>query len=198
MKQEKASIGRVTRSSTLGFVGVVRLPWPDVPTFGSFCRAEAQRGQSWVIGLIYDISIEDDAFARQVAAADSLTPEQLADTRFNRQVPVEFSALAVGYQNGSDLYYSLPPQPPLTLAPIHAMSSGEVCSFTERLDFIPLILSAVEVPADELIAASLRLATAARSENERRAFLVRAGAECARLLPHDLVRLSKLLRSLGA
>lgn len=198
MKQEQAYIGRVTRSSTLGFVGAVRLPEPDMPAFGSFCRAEAQRGQSWVIGLIYDISIEDDAFARQVATADSLTPEQLADTQFNRQVPVEFSALAVGFQNGRTISYSLPPQPPLTLAPIHPMASDELVRFTESLGFIPLVLAADEVPADELIAASLRLAAAARPGSERRGFLVRAGAECARLLPRDLVRLGRLLRSLGS
>src|SRR3972149_2772638 len=96
MPQEQAPVGGVTRSSTRGFVGAVRLPEPEIPVFGLFCRAEAQRGQSAVIGLIYNISIEDDAFARQVATAEGITPEQLADTRFNRQGPGAFHRPARG------------------------------------------------------------------------------------------------------
>jgi hypothetical protein len=189
-------IGRVTRSSTLGYTGAVRLPEPDVPVFGSYCQAEAQRGQSQVIGLIYNLSIEDDAFARQVATAQSLTPEQLADTQLNRQVPVEFSALTIGYRESDEFHYTLPPQPPMTLAPIQTLPPESVRAFSRRLDFLPLILNAPEIPIDELVAAALRLAAVARPESERRPFLVEAGRECARLLAHDLTRLENLLRNL--
>ncbi len=198
MPQQEASIGRVIRSSTRGFVGAVRLPEPEIPIFGSFCRAEAQRGQSTVIGLVYDISIEDDAFARQVATAEGLTPEQLADSRFNRQVPVEFSALAVGFRLSDGFRYALPPQPPLTMSTIHALSGAEIRGFSERLDWIPLVLGAAEIPADDLLAAALRLAAAARAEAERAPFLLSTGRECARLLSHDLTRLDNLLRNLQA
>jgi hypothetical protein len=196
MPEEQNPIGRVTRSSTRGFVGAVRLPEPEIPVFGSFCLAEAQRGQSAAIGLIYDISIEDDAFARQVATAEGLTAEQLADTRFNRQVPVEFSALAVGFRLSDGYRYTLPPQPPLTMAPIHALSPEEIRSFSERADWIPLVLGAAEIPADDLVVAALRLAAAARAEAERRPFLVSTGRECARWLSNDLTRLDHLLRVL--
>jgi len=64
MTADDRPIGRVTRCSTRGFVGAVRLPEPQWPVFGTFCRAEAQQGQSQVIGLIYDLSIEDDELAR--------------------------------------------------------------------------------------------------------------------------------------
>jgi len=196
MPQEQAPIGRVTRSSTRGFVGAVRLPEPEIPVFGLFCRAEAQRGQSAVIGLIYNISIEDDAFARQVATAEGLTPEQLADTRFNRQVPVEFSALAVGFRLADGYRYTLPPQPPLTMAAIHPLLPGEIRGFSERPEWIPLVLGAPEIPADDLLAAALRLAAAARAEAERAPFLLSTGRECARLLSYDLTRLDNLLRKL--
>jgi len=56
-----------------------------------------------------------------------------------------------------------------------------------------LVLEAREVPADELLAASLRVATAARQEHEREPFLVEAGRELARLLAGDPVRLEGLL-----
>jgi hypothetical protein len=196
MPDERTLIGRVTRCSTRGFVGAVRLPEPDLPVFGSFCKAEAQHGQSQVVGLIYDISIEDDELARQLATAENLPPEQLADSQRNRQVPVEYSALAVGYLNGGEFVQRVPPQPPLTLAPILALTPEEVRQFTARLDFLPLVLSAPNLPTDDLLAAALQRAASCRPEHERRPFLLEAGQACARLLSFDLTRLETLLRNI--
>ena len=197
MEEVHAMIGRVTRCSTRGFVGAVRLPEPDLPSFGAFCKTEAQHGHSQVIGLIYDISIEDDEFARQMAAAENLSPEQISDHQYNRQVPVEFSALAIGYQRDDQFHYNLPPQPPLTLAPIRALTPAERTAFTQRLDFIPLILSAPNLPVDDLLTAALRQAAQDRSGIDRKRFLLQAGRECARLLDRDLSRLHVVVRGLA-
>ncbi len=196
MDEQEALIGRVTRCSTRGFVGAVRIPEPEVPAFGDFCLAEAQQGRSRVIGVIYDISIQDDELARQMAMAENLSPEQLADTQQRRLVPVEYAALAVGYHNDGGYHYALPPQPPLTLAPIYPMSGQEVRDFTERLDFLPLILGAPHIPVDDLLAAALRTAAATRAEEVRRPYLVRAGRACARLLGRDLARFETFLQTL--
>lgn len=195
MTADDRPIGRVTRCSTRGFVGAVRLPEPQWPVFGTFCRAEAQQGQSQVIGLIYDLSIEDDELARQLAASEAIRPEQLADSQVNRQVPVEYRALAIGYLNGGGFTQSLPPQPPLTLAPVHRLSDEQVRTFTERLDFLPLMLNVPEIPVDDLMAAAIKSAAAVRPEGERRGYLVRSAAEVARLLGRDLTRLESLLRA---
>jgi hypothetical protein len=195
MTADDRPIGRVTRCSTRGFVGAVRLPEPQWPVFGTFCRAEAQQGQSQVIGLIYDLSIEDDELARQLAASEAIRPEQLADSQVNRQVPVEYRALAVGYLNDGGFTQSLPPQPPLTLAPVYRLSDEQVRTFTERLDFLPLMLGVPEIPVDDLMAAALKSAAAVRPESERRGYLVRAAAEVARLVGRDLTRLESLLRA---
>lgn len=194
---ESGLIGRVTRCSTRGFVGAARLPQPEMPVFGTFCKAAAQQGRSTVIGLIYDISIQDDELARQLATVDDPPLEQVIDNRFLRQVPVEYAALAVGYQNSSTYYYSLPPQPPLTLTDVTAMSAGEIIAFTTDLRMIPLVLSAAEIPADDLVAAALNLAAAARPANERKSFLIEAARVCARLLARDLSRLDRLTRNLS-
>jgi hypothetical protein len=196
MTSDDQAIGRVTRCSTRGFVGAVRLPEPEWPVFGTFCQADAQQGRSRVIGLIYDLSIEDDELARQLAATESIPPEMLADGQVNRQVPVEYRALAVGYRSGDRFVQSLPPQPPLTLAPIHRLSEADVRKFTAQLDFLKLVIAVQEIPVDDLLAAALQTAAAARPQSERRAYLVEAAAECARLVGHDLTRLESLLRSL--
>ena len=84
----------------------------------------------------------------------------------------------------------------MTLDWLYQCSDEEVRAFTARFDYFRLVLEAREVPVDELLAASLRDAAAARPEGERETFLVEAGRELARLLAGDPVRLEGLLRRL--
>ncbi len=186
----------MTRCSTRGFVGALRLPEPELPVFGGFCQAEAQQGTSQVIGLIYDISIQDDEFARQMASAENATSEVLADGQANRQVPVEFSALAVGYQAGGGFVQRLPPQPPLTLAPIRDLGQADLRAFSETFDFVPLVLAAPQIAVTDLLAAAFQTAAAARPETDRRTYLIRAGRACARLMTSDFIQLENVLRGL--
>jgi hypothetical protein len=197
MMEASPLIGRITRCSTRGFVGAIRLPEPDMPTFGSYCKASAQQGQSQVVGLIYDIAIEDDEFTRQVATAEDPPIEQVADQQIVRTVPIEVSALAIGYLRDGDYHQALPPQPPLTLARIYSLNPEEILAFTERLDFLPLILTATTIPVDELLIAALRGAALVRPESERNRFLIEAGRACARFMTQDLVRLENILRNVA-
>ena len=188
------TIGRLLRSSTTGYVFGCSVPEPAVPLFGMFVKAPAQRGQSEVIGLIYNIAIEDDAFVRQMVATPDLPEAYIQDQRLNRQVPIEVSVLSVGYRQGEAYVQSLPPQPPITLYRISSCSDHEVCEFTKRLDYMQLILNAPDAPADELIASALLRAADCRPPEDRSRFLRQAGRELARLLNRDLARLENLLR----
>ncbi len=190
------ALGRLLRSSTTGFVFGCLVPEPDVPCFGDFVKAPAQRQQAEVIGLVHDINIEDDPFIRQMAATPDLPEAYILDQRENRQVPIEVSVLAVGYRNGSGFSQTLPPQPPITLDQISLCSQEEVAAFNGRLDYLGLILAAPDIPADELLASALRNAAQTLPAEERRLFLIRAGQECARMLGRDLVRLDNILRKL--
>jgi hypothetical protein len=189
-------IGRLLRSATTGFVFGCQVPEPDVPRFGDFVRAPVQRGRGDVIGLVYDLVVQDDAFVRPLVAAPGLTDEYVLDQRLNRQVPIEVSVLAVGYHAEAGFVQGLPPQPPLTLDVIHLCAPEEVRAFTERLDFLRLIVDSAEAPADELLAVALGRAAEARPAEEREPFRRRAGRELARLLQRDLPRLERLLRRL--
>jgi len=188
------AIGRLLRSSTTGYVFGCSVPEPEVPLFGMFVKAPVQRGQSEAIGLIYNIAIEDDPFVRQMVATPNLSETYIQDQRQNRQVPIEVSVLAVGYRSGNKYIHALPPQPPITLDRISACSNAEVCDFTERLDYLRLILNAPDAPADELIAAAILCAAECRPVEERERFLKEAGRELAKLLNRDLNRLENLLR----
>jgi hypothetical protein len=197
MHENSTLIGRVTRSSTRGFVGAIKAPEPQLPIFGRFCKAAAQLGNSNVLGVIYNISIEDDELTRQIAAAEQPTLEELADQQFVRQIPVEFEALSIGYQIGEAYFYTLPPQPPLALATIQSLEKDEIESFTRRFEFIPRIMSASTLPVDELLAATLRIAAESRGGIEGERFLLNAGRYCAKLLSQDLARMDSFLRSIS-
>ncbi len=186
-------IGRVTRCSTQGFIGAVRQLDPQTPTFGTLCKAEAQGGSTFVVGAVYNISIEDDPFARHVASSDRASSEQIADHIVNRQTPIEISAIAVGYMKDEDCFYSLPPQPPLTMAEIIPLTDAEIITFTAELDFIPTL---VNFHNDELTAAVLRTAAQSRPESERHSYLQAGGRACARLLNEDFVRLETLIQKI--
>src|SRR5215831_15344533 len=96
-----ATIGRLLRSSTTGFVFGCSVPEPEVPRFGDFVKAPAQRGRTNIIGLIYDIIIEDDPFVRQMVASRDLDEAYILDQRENRQVPIDVSVLSIGYYSGA-------------------------------------------------------------------------------------------------
>ena len=197
MSSKNLQVGRVLRAGTCGFTVGCAVMQPDLPAFGSFVRVEGQTSGSAIYGLIYDVSVEDDPFVRQFISADP--PEEVVrDQRENRQVPIEVSVLAVGCSDGVTIRQCLPAQPPVTLDWLYQCTDEEIQAFTARFDYFRLVLDARQVPADELLGASLLAAAAARPEGERETFLVEAGRGLARLLAGDPVRLEGLLRRLRA
>jgi len=197
MTDRDLQVGRVLRASTRGFAIGCAVMQPEIPAFGSFVRAEGQASGEAIYGLIYDVSVEDDPFVRQFIGANP--PEEVVrDQRENRQVPIEVSVLAVGCGDGEGVRHCLPAQPPVTLDWLYQCRAEEIRAFTGKFDYFQLVLESREVPADELLAASLRAAAAARPENEHQRFLVDAGRELVRLLAGDPTRLEGLLRRLHA
>ena len=97
------AIGSVLRADIRGFVIASRIPEPAVPTFGTFVRAPIQHSQAEVIGLVYDIRLQDDPFLKNLAVTvmDESTAEfreVIRDQQENRVIPVEISVVAIGYQ----------------------------------------------------------------------------------------------------
>jgi hypothetical protein len=195
MDDRNLQVGRVLRAGTRGFAIGCTVMQPEIPAFGSFVRVHGGASGQAIYGLIYDVSVEDDPFVRQFIGANP--PEEVVrDQRENRQVPIEVSVLAVGCGTEGTIRHCLPTQPPVTLDWLYQCSDEEVRAFTARFDYFRLVLDSREVPADELLAASLRAGAAARPESERETFLVEAGRELVRLLAGEPTRLEGLLRRL--
>jgi len=190
-------VGRVLRSSTTSFtVGCRQLISEQdqrVPEFGALVRAEAKDG-NLIYGLIANVTIEDDAFVRQLVAAGVESAEIIEDQRQKRQVPIVVDVLVAGSGRALEVYHRLPAQPPSTLDQIYLCNAAEIVRFTERHDWLRTVLAAVEAPADQLLISALRAAAQARPPDQREAYLIAAGRELAKLLALDLARLDGVLR----
>ena len=193
-------VGRVLRSSTASFtVGCRQLIAEQdkmTPKLGALLKAKGSDGRV-VYGMTCNVTIEDDAFVRQLVAAGVESAEIIEDQRQKRQVPVVVDVIIVGHGDGTRYYHRLPPQPPHTLDEIYTCGNAELREFTESHGWIRLVLPTFDAPVDQIIVAALRMASEARPTNmEREPYLVSAGRELAKLLALDLTRLDGILAQL--
>jgi len=195
VKERQHIVGRVLRASTTGFdCGTRGSKIDELHTFGAFVKVAISEDEAaHAVGLIYAIRIDDDPLARELVMASFVDNNALLDQRENRMVPVEICVINIGYMVNGQMIHSIPPRPPMSLCEVELCESNEVYDFTQRMDFFRLVLSAKEVPSDELMAAALRYASWAYPEQERYEFLVRCGRKLAGLLSHDLKRLAHVL-----
>ncbi len=200
MGEQPTMVGRVLRASTTSYTlgcnqTIIEQDNPAGPEFGLFVNATDGRGQT-IYGLVYNVSVEDDAFVRELVAADVQSKEMIEDQRANRQVLVSVSVLILGYGIGNQVCHRLPPQPPGTLREIYRCDNTAIVRFTEQNDWLRTVLSAADAPVEHLLATGLRNAAAARPPDYRDLYLLAAGRELARLLALDLPRLDSILRQL--
>ncbi len=195
------TIGNVLRADIRGFVVASRIPEPDVPTFGTFVRAPIQQRRADLIGLVYNITLQDDPFLKNLAVTvvedDPQYAEIIRDQQENRAIPVEISVAAIGYRDEDGYHYGLPPQPPMILHRITVCSKDEVRHITAAPDFLRALFDNRDVPADELIPTALQRAARLRSEALREAFFLDAGRYLAHYLGRDPARLERILRRLA-
>jgi hypothetical protein len=147
--------------------------------------------------VIYDISIEDDQLARQIASLDDIPEEQILDSQNHRQLPIEFSVLTLGFNDGDRIHQTLAPQPPMTLEPINILEATDLLEITKDFRFLHTIGQASALPTDDLMIAATKSALLARPEGDRRTYLLGAGRMLARILALDLQRLENILAELA-
>jgi hypothetical protein len=204
-------IGRVLRASTRGFdCGTHSKNIGEYHNFGGFVKAPiASNSSIYAIGLIYKIEIKDDQLIGELVLGSGISEQLLRDQRENRLIPVETKIINVGYVDTSTdrPVYSLPPRPPMSLSDVEPCtpdeikffvqqreaSNGQPVFFQPQQDFFRLILGASEVPTDDLLCASVHIASETMPETTRYAFHVECGRRIGRLLGNDLKRLSHIL-----
>jgi hypothetical protein len=164
------------------------------PPFGSLVRVEAPSGR--VYGLVSDIrtgGLEPGSQAimrGRAGVRDAAIFQENPDLQ--SVLRTEFSVLLVGFREQERVRQYLPAYPPPLHWSVYVCEPVESAAFAEQLDYLQTVLGARDLPADELVAAHLRLMRAARSSEA--SFATRAGRELARLLKRDYDRLSAILR----
>ena len=187
-------IGRLLRASTSGFVVGCRVSQLEAPSFGCLVRVPLEAGYA-VYGLIHDIHIDDDGLVRQLVTAEGIDEAVIADNRLNRNLPIEMSVLAVGYEQDGRIHHLLPPRPPLSLDCIYLCGEEEVRAFTSqgRFGYFRHILRAQDIPASELLAAHMAQAQAAHASRGNPDWSLQATQELIVLLRDDYPTLMQVL-----
>lgn len=156
-------------------------------------------GEAPVYGVVSNVATLPLDPARRPVARGQDEADEEAVYRSNPQLSsllrTDFQATIVGYRDGEQLHRYLPSQPPRIHAFVQSCAPPEVRAFTERLDFLSLLLAGAVPLADEVAAAFLRQAASAHEDSQ--AFLTVAGRHMARLLSRDLQRLNAILQGLA-
>jgi hypothetical protein len=192
------TIGRLLRASTTECVVGCRVSQVEVPALGCLVRIPLE-GSYEVYGLIADIHIDDDGLIRQLVTADGVDDTVILDNRMNRNVPLEMSVLMVGYKRDGRISHLLPPRPPLSLDVIFMCDDDELCQFTGngRFGYFRHILRAEELPAAELLASHLQVASQAHAQKGNPGWIKDASRELITLLRDDYPTLIAVLGALG-
>ncbi len=186
-------LGEVIAASTTGFTAQSYELF-DLPAFGSLVKTT--EGGITVFAAVYHAQTEGIEPGRPAIARGRGEASEEAIYEHNPQLRnllrSEFSALVLGFMDESGLHRYLPPRPAHIHAMVNSCTLDEVRHFGDRFDFLNAITqSRDEVPALELLPAVLRQMAAA--QEDKTAFLTRAGRELARLLGTDYQTLRAVL-----
>jgi hypothetical protein len=200
-KQETIPVvGRVLNSSAVGYCFGCSAPRPAAPTLGAFVTTTGG-GTASIMGVITDIRVEDDMFARQLVS-ETTSDTIINDQRTFRMVPLEVDVLHTGYflEEGSPRH-RLPPQPPVALESVQTSAPAEVRAFLAHahggwnFTFLNLLLAS-EV-SSAVLAGVIWQAAAAQAPDAEARFRQEAARELARLMAGDLQQLYALLPQLN-
>jgi hypothetical protein len=134
-----------------------------------------------------------------LVTAEAVDQSVIQDNRVNRNVPVEMSVLAIGYQQDGRISHLLPPRPPLSLDVIYLCEPEEICRFTAegRFGYFRHILRATDLPIGELLAAHVQQAGRIHHLDGNPGWARAATRELITLLRDDYATLMSVLGALG-
>lgn len=167
----------------------------EPPPLGSLVKTKNKPGE--IYAIVYSAATHSLEPGRHPIARGEGEKEEAEIFQNNPQLAkllcTDFKALVVGYSEEDKFYHYLPPKPACIHSFVYLCSLDEAKNFSQSLDFLSLLVEAnLTVPADEIIAASLRYFGKAHSDRQK--FLVKAGKELAILLSGELNRLNSILR----
>ncbi|MEO0801901.1 MAG: hypothetical protein AAFY57_06455 [Cyanobacteria bacterium J06642_2] len=213
MTQMPDCLGEVIQTSTIEYVAQCfssdELKFPTMPALGSWVRSADGESNRDIFGVIcYATTVPVDSMHR--ARPLGLTPEQLQEQQpqIFAMLQTEFRVAIVGFESeshrdcGLPPQYYLPPRPPQLHQAVFRCTAADISRFCSSLKFLRTLLGVQGIPADELVAATIRQGYAAivqqpeTSERDARQWLVGVGRELALQLKDDYDRLRAILQKI--
>ena len=192
-------VGEVVESSTPQFM-VACYQLNGAPAFGSLVKAPMPDQGGWVYGVVYDVATGSEPPGATVTVRGRA---DLRDEAIYNEYPdlkeimrTRFSALTVGFAEGGAIRQYLPPLPPPLHYSVYACGDDDVRAFSEQLSYLRTILTNLQIPADELAAASIRQVRKSRPNDPT--YTLRAGRQLALFLKEEYDRLRAILERIGA
>lgn len=191
---EIPKIAEVISASSTGFTAQCYELYA-VPPLGSLVKTRDQDVELY--GIVCNAVTTGIEPGRKPIARgkDEASEEDIYRTnpQLTKLLRTEFEALVVGHREDDKIYHYLPPKPARIHSFVYICPQDEVKQFSQSFGFLTLLLSAqLPVPAEEIIAASLRQIGEVYGE-DRHSFLVAAGKELAVLLSGEYNRLKAIL-----
>jgi hypothetical protein len=202
-------IAEVIETATTNFLAQCLEPedlnFPVMPPFGSWIKAiDEETGNKIFAVVSYVTTSPIDSIHRARALGLSLDELREQQPQIFAMLKTEFRAAIVGFEmpqtgkNGfssSQIYHYLPPRPPQIHQAVFHCDGTEIMDFTEKPDFLRILLQVTDAPADALIAATVREIYRLRKGD--RTWLVAVGRNLSLLLKDDYDRLRYILSQIS-
>ncbi len=193
MKAEVSRVGEVIEASTADFTAECYELY-QLPPLGSLVKTTDLPVELYGI-VCHATTASIEPGRRPIARGKDETSEEAiyqSSPQLVKLLRSEFSALVVGHRQDDKLYHYLPPKPARIHGFVYLCPPDEVREFSRSFDFLSILINTrLPVPAEEVVAASLR--NMSQAHEDSRAFLVAAGKELAVLLGGEFSRLKAIL-----
>jgi len=191
-------IGEVIETATSEYLAQCldseQLSFPSVPPFGSWVKAKDEESDNIIFGVVTHATTSPiDSVHRARALGLSLDQLRQQQPQIFAMLITEFKVSLVGFETnqGQSLYQYFPPRPPQIHQAVYQCDAQEVLRFSQKLDFLRILLQVSYIPVEPLIAAVIREIYFLRASD--RNWLVRVGRQLSVLLKDDYDRLSYIL-----
>lgn len=201
-KTSGGPIAEVTASSITGFVaqsialaGNTAIPVIERPRFGSFLKVDSSESGLEIFAVVHDVVTGSPDSVHRPSAL-GLTREQLKveQPHIFSLLKTEVHAVIVGYREDRQTFQFLPPLPPEVHDFVFTAQQDEIADLTTEFEFLRPVAAVAGIPAEELLAATIR--EAARSRSNQYAYLVEAGQALSQIMRNDYDRLVSVLRKI--
>ena len=191
-------IGEVIETATSEYLAQCldseQLSFPSVPPFGSWVKTKDEESDNIIFGVVTHATTSPiDSVHRARALGLSLDQLRQQQPQIFAMLKTEFKVSLVGFETnqGQSLYQYFPPRPPQIHQAVYQCDAQEVLRFSQKLDFLRILLQVSYIPVEPLIAAVIREIYFLRASD--RNWLVRVGRQLSVLLKDDYDRLSYIL-----